>query len=145
MLLSSQVCIPMMILPLLCAAYAEVNGEGKRLLKVIVNLLVITRENSSYLSVWCYIYFSVSAQWSRDYMHFTSCGSLHLKWLFLVPCHFFFISNFIRYLLSFKITLVFRIFQGMNITYGAMGTAAAGLLLALTSRVVLKQLGAGSS
>ena len=110
MLLSSQVCIPMMILPLLCAAYAEVNGEGKRLLKVIVNLSV-TREHSSYLSVCCNIYFSVSVRWSRDYMHFTSCGSLHPKWLFLVPCHFFFIWNFIRYLLSFKIALVFRIFQ----------------------------------
>ncbi len=34
---------------------------------------------------------------------------------------------------------------GMTITYGAMGTAAAGLLLALASRVVLKQLGAGNS
>lgn len=33
----------------------------------------------------------------------------------------------------------------MTITYGAMGTAAAGLLLALASRVVLKQLGAGNS
>ena len=29
-----KVCIPLMILPLLCAAYAEVNAEGKRLLKV---------------------------------------------------------------------------------------------------------------
>ena len=34
---------------------------------------------------------------------------------------------------------------GMTITYGAMGTAAAGLLLALVSRVVLKQLGASGS
>lgn len=34
---------------------------------------------------------------------------------------------------------------GMTITYGAMGTAAAGLLLALASRVVLKQLGASGS
>lgn len=33
----------------------------------------------------------------------------------------------------------------MTITYGAMGTAAAGLLLALASRVVLKQLGASGS
>ena len=31
-----QVAIPLLILPLLCAAYAEVNVEGKRLLKVSV-------------------------------------------------------------------------------------------------------------
>ena len=34
---------------------------------------------------------------------------------------------------------------GVTITYGAMGTAAVGLLIALASRVVLKQLGAGNS
>jgi len=39
----------------------------------------------------------------------------------------------------------FFFLKGTTITYGAMATAAAGLLLALISRVVLKQLGAGSS
>ena len=34
---------------------------------------------------------------------------------------------------------------GVAITYATLGTAAAGLLIALASRVVLKQLGAGSS
>lgn len=88
----AEVCIPMMILPLLCAAYAEVNGEGKRLLKCICPM--------------------------EQRLH-----ALYVMWQ------------------SPPQMTVF----GMNITYGAMGTAAAGLLLALTSRVVLKQLGAGSS
>ena len=44
-----------------------------------------------------------------------------------------------------KCTLKHVYDKGMTITYGAMGTAAAGLLLALASRVVLKQLGASSS
>ncbi|XP_046639130.1 uncharacterized protein LOC124320331 [Daphnia pulicaria] len=88
----AEVCIPMMILPLLCAAYAEVNGEGKRLLKCICPM--------------------------EQRLH-----ALYVMWQSPPQMTIF----------------------GMNITYGAMGTAAAGLLLALTSRVVLKQLGAGSS
>ncbi|KAI9553997.1 hypothetical protein GHT06_019268 [Daphnia sinensis] len=88
----AQVCIPMMILPLLCAAYAEVNGEGKRLLKCIYPM--------------------------EQRLH-----ALYVMWQ------------------SPPQMTVF----GMNITYGAMGTAAAGLLLALMTRVVLKQLGGGSS
>jgi hypothetical protein len=48
----------MMILPLLCAAYAEVNGEGKRLLKVthfvyLSNLRSISSSLScNYISVY---------------------------------------------------------------------------------------------
>lgn len=38
----------MMILPLLCAAYAEVNGEGKRLLKVKSLTVQCTETTGSY-------------------------------------------------------------------------------------------------
>jgi len=37
-LLPKQVGIPVLILPLLCAAYAEVDVEGKRLLKVPISI-----------------------------------------------------------------------------------------------------------